>query len=96
MFKYLPSGGCFAYFFDLLRLISLAISEIQIVDNLLITQALPRELPLSNKDNAGQFIQFFTPPPFQYIPKSRHFFHNLLLTNRLHLFTNMFLKIALT
>jgi len=66
------------------------------VDNLLITQILPREPPLSNKNNAGQDIQPFTPLTFLSIPKSRYFSHNLLLINTLHLFTNLLLKIVST
>ena len=95
MCKYLLSGGCLAYFFGLARPTSIALSEIRIVDNLLITQILPRELPLSNKNNAGQNIQPFTPPPVQYIPKNRKYYLNLLLTNILYSATKLPLKIFL-
>jgi len=43
------------------------------VDNLLITQILPAELLLSNKNNAGQYIQPFIPALFQYVQKSLNF-----------------------
>jgi len=95
MCKYLLSGGCLAYFFGLARPTSMALSEIQIVDNLLITQILPRELPLSSKNNAGQYIQPFTPSPVQYVPKSRKYYRNLLLTTILYSATKLPLKIFL-
>ena len=56
---------------------------------------MPRKLPLSNRDNAGQDIQSFIPVLFQFAPKSRRFYRNLLIINTLYLFTNLFLKIAL-